>query len=103
MDKTRRQYTSREKVDILREHLIEKTPVSQVCDKHGISPTMFYQWQKVFFENGTSAFERRRSSGRETAEGKKLAKLEAKLQRKDEVMAELLTEHIMLKKSLGEN
>ena len=29
--------TPEQKVAILREHLIEKVPVSQVCDKHGVS------------------------------------------------------------------
>ena len=34
---------------ILREHLIDKIPVSEVCDKHGVQPTMFYAWQKKLF------------------------------------------------------
>ncbi|MFQ5424953.1 MAG: transposase [Phycisphaerae bacterium] len=37
---------------ILREHLIEKGPISEVCDKHGLQPTVFYQWQKRLFEDG---------------------------------------------------
>ncbi len=28
--------TPEQKLVILREHLIEKVPVSQVCDKHGV-------------------------------------------------------------------
>ena len=50
MEKPRRTYTPEQKVSILREHLIERTPVSDLCDKHGIHPTLFYQWQKTFFE-----------------------------------------------------
>lgn len=102
MEKQRRQFTSQEKVKIIREHLIDKVPVSQVCDKYQIQPTLFYQWQKTFFENGTAAFERRPSHPRVSVEQKKITQLEQKLQRKDEVMAELMTEHILLKKSLGE-
>jgi transposase len=64
---------------------------------------MFYQWQKTFFENGAAAFERTGAPRRVSAELKKIEKLEAKLVRKDEVMAELLTEHILLKKELGES
>ena len=102
MERQRRQFSGQEKVKILREHLLDKVPVSQVCEKHQIQPTLFYQWQKTFFENGTAAFERQPSHPRVSLEQKKISQLEAKLQRKDEVMAELMTEHIMLKKSLGE-
>lgn len=102
MEKQRRHFSPEDKVKILREHLIDKTPVSQVCEKHQIQPTLFYLWQKIFFENGTAAFERQPSHPRVSLEQKKITQLEAKLQRKDEVMAELMTEHIMLKKSLGE-
>ena len=51
--RTRKRFTSQEKVAILRLHLLENTPVSDLCDKHGIRPTMFYRWQKEFFENGS--------------------------------------------------
>jgi transposase-like protein len=52
MEKTRRQFTPQQKVAILREHLVEHVPVSDLCDKHKLHPTLFYQWQKAFFENG---------------------------------------------------
>ena len=55
----RKRFTSEEKVAILRLHLLEGTPVSDLCDKHGIGPSMFYRWQKDFFENGTAALETR--------------------------------------------
>ena len=102
MEQQRRHFSSEEKVKILREHLIDRVPISQVCEKHQIQPTLFYNWQKTFFENGTAAFERQPSRSRVSVEQKKITQLEEKLQRKDEVLAELLTEHIMLKKSLGE-
>jgi transposase-like protein len=102
MDKPRRQFSSQEKVRILREHLIDKLAISQVCEKYQIQPTLFYGWQKTFFENGTAAFERQPSRSRVSVEQKKIEQLETKLQRKDEVLAELMTEHILLKKSLGE-
>ena len=54
MSKKRKQYSPEEKVSILRRHLLDGVPVSDLCDAHGIHPTMFYQWQKVFFEQGTS-------------------------------------------------
>src|SRR5436309_8791261 len=38
-----------EKAAILRLHLLEHTPVSDLCDRYGIHPTMFYLWQKEVF------------------------------------------------------
>ena len=58
MKKQRKHYTPEEKVAILRRHLLEQVPISELCDKHGLQPTVFYRWQKEFFENGTAAFER---------------------------------------------
>ena len=57
--KTRNRFSVPEKVAILRLHLLEHTPVSDLCDQHGIHPTMFYRWQKEFFENAAAAFEHR--------------------------------------------
>src|SRR5271166_1550296 len=57
--KTRNRFSAPEKVAILRLHLLEHTPVSDLCDQHGIHPTMFYRWQKEFFENAAAAFEHR--------------------------------------------
>ncbi|MBE7455121.1 MAG: transposase [Planctomycetia bacterium] len=104
MPKERRSFTGAEKMAILREHLIEKAPISEVCEKHGLQPTVFYGWQKKLFEEGAVVFgQPRAKSGRqEAAEQRRIAFLEAKLRNKDEVMAELLGEHVALKKSLGE-
>jgi transposase-like protein len=102
MEQQRRHFSSQEKVKILREHFIDGVPISQVSEKHRIQPSLFYGWQKIFFENGTAAFERQPSHSRFSLEPKRIAYLEQKLQRKDEVLAELMAEHILLKKSLGE-
>ena len=62
MKKARRNYNPREKVAILRRHLVEKEPVSDLCDKLNLQPTVFYRWLKEFFENGEGAFDRPASS-----------------------------------------
>ena len=103
MSQERRHFSPQDKVKILREHLVDRKPISEVCEKHQIQPTLFYNWQKTFFENGAAAFERTGAPRKVSADLKKIEKLEAKLQRKDEVMAELLTEHILLKKEIGES
>ena len=99
--KTRKRFTPQEKLAILRLHLLEHTPVSDLCDRHGIHPTMFYRWQKEFFENGAAALERRSQRAADLKE-QRIALLEEKLRRKNEVLAELMEEHIKLKKELGE-
>jgi transposase len=52
MRKQRKHYTPEEKVAILRRHLLGKEPIPKLCDKLGLPPTVFYRWQKEFFENG---------------------------------------------------
>ncbi|MBF0439873.1 MAG: transposase, partial [Magnetococcales bacterium] len=54
--KIQKHYTDEKKVAILRMHLLEKTPISDLCDQHSMHLTMFYRWQKEFFENGILAF-----------------------------------------------
>ncbi len=44
MKKTRRHYTAQEKVAILRRHLVDKEPVSKLCDELALQPTVFYRW-----------------------------------------------------------
>ena len=87
MKKTRKHYTAEEKVAILKRHLLE--------------PTVFYRWQKEFFENGAAAFQAKGRADQQ-AEQERILYLEKNIQRKDEVLAELMGEHIALKKELGE-
>ena len=103
MRKERKHYTSEEKVTILRRHLLDQVPVSDLCEELGLQPTVFYSWQKEFFENGATAFQSKQRPGRQVEEKqKRIEFLEKKMQTKDEVLAELMAEHIALKKSLGE-
>ena len=103
MEKSRRHYSPQQKVAILREHLIEQVPISELCEKHHIHPTLFYQWQKTFFENGASAFERERPRSQSLGkEQNKINRLETKLKDRNEALAELMEEHVRLKKELGE-
>jgi transposase len=100
--KPRKQYSPGQKVSIIREHLLEQRPVSEICDRYNLNPTVFYRWQKEFFEGGHRAFERQGDS-KSRQVTKKLERAEAKLQHKDGIIAELLSDHLALKKSLGED
>ena len=101
MRRERKHYTPEEKVSILRRHLLDKVPVSTLCEELQLQPTVFYHWLKQLFENGAVAFQRPRDSSRKH-EQERMAALEKKLRTKDEVFAELMEEHVALKKSLGE-
>jgi transposase-like protein len=100
MRKTRKNYTAQEKVFILKRHLVDRIAVSDLCDEYNLQPTVFYRWQKEFFENGASAFEKN-NTNQKKAEKKRIEQLEAKLQTKNEVLSELMEEHVQLKKDLG--
>lgn len=100
MAKKRKQYTSSEKVAILRQHLLDGTPVSDICDQHDLQPTVFYRWQKQFFEQGAVVFERRQDTERSRLK-RQVERLEKKVRKKDEVLGELMEEYVALKKELG--
>jgi transposase-like protein len=101
MKKKRNNYTAEEKVIILKRHMVDKIPVSDICDQYKLHPTVFYRWQKEFFENGAAAFDKPKSL-QEKKKEKRIQALEKKLQTKNEVLSELMEEHVKLKKNLGE-
>lgn len=102
----RRNFTPEQKLAIVREHLLEGVAISDLCDKHHIQPTQYYTWQKALFENGAAAFARKpnAANGRrqEDSQQKKIEELQEKIRAKNEVVAELLEEHVKLKKANGE-
>jgi transposase-like protein len=97
----RKRYNSQEKMTILRKHLLEGVPVSDVCEEYGIQPSQFYRWQKTLFEQGSQVFERGQGS-QSKQQQRQIEALEKKLSKKDEVLAELMEEYVTLKKSSGE-
>jgi len=98
----RRKFSGEEKVRILRRHLVDKVPISDLCDEKGLHPTLFYKWQKEFFEHGAAAFERANGAKERRLE-KENKTLRVKIAHKDEVIAEIMESHVALKKSLGES
>ena len=101
MAKQRKHYSSEEKVAILRRRLLEGVAVSALCDELSLKPTLFYRWQKEFFENGVAAFGPRRPSG-QVSEQHRIAVLEQKLQRMNHVLSVLMEEYVALKEHAAE-
>jgi transposase-like protein len=103
MNKPRRHFADQEKVAILKRHLVDKVAVSDLCDELAIYPNQFYDWLKKFFENGHLAFANgRKTKASEDAQQAKIQQLEAKVTRKNEVMAELMEALTLEKKRNGE-
>ena len=98
--KTRRRFSGEQKVALLRLHLVEGKPVSEICDENDLQVNMFYRWQKEFFENGAAAFESRKAPKTDPRD-RKIRELEAKLADRDEGIAELMMEHVRVKKKIG--
>ena len=100
--KRRTHFTAEQKIRILREHLLEGVPISDLCDRHGLRPTQFYTWQKKLFEQGHQVFHRS-ADHTERELKKKLQRLEDRTREKDEVIAEVTRELVFLKKADGGN
>lgn len=102
----RRNFTPEQKVAIVRRHLIENVPVSDLCEEYGIHATQYYSWQKQLFENATPAFARKKNKANQRREDKaatkRIKQLEEKLQVKNEVISELMEENVKAKKANGE-
>lgn len=103
---TRKKFTVEQKAAILRRHLQDKVPVSDLCDEYKIQPSVLYGWQRHLLENMATALEpdrrRRPHDNREAKLESKIEALEAKLAKKDSVIAEISEEYVALKKELGE-
>ena len=102
--RSRRHFTTEQKVAILKRHMVDKVPVSDLCNELGLQPSVFYQWQRQALENLAAAFSTPVDEGPSKREKELVAKtkeLEAKLARKDNVIAEVAAELVATKKALG--
>lgn len=103
--RTRRQFTTEQKATILRRNMVDKEPVSEICNELGLQPSVFYHWQRQMFENLAAALSGPGPDGpsrREKELTNKVAHLEERLAKKDSVIAEISAEYVQLKKELGE-
>lgn len=102
-EQSRRHFSPEQKVQILSRHLVDKVPISQICDEVKLQPSVFYYWQTQLFERAPAALSAPKpQASRERQLEERIAFLEAKLQKKDAVIAEISAEYVQLKKELGE-
>jgi len=109
--RTRRQFLAERKAEVVRRHLSGKEAVSDLADELEVQPTQIHLWIKQVLDQAEAAFTKTPGKGRraEDPKDRKIAELEAqvakrdaKLARKNEVISELMQEHVQLKKELGE-
>ncbi|MEM7587696.1 MAG: transposase [Acidobacteriota bacterium] len=99
----RRKFSPDEKAAILRRHLSDKVPVSDLCEEYKLQPSVFYQWQRQLLDHAAKALEPQRGPDRRERKLKsKVEVLETRLRRKDSVIAEISEEFVKVKKELGE-
>jgi transposase len=100
----RRNISPDQKASLLRRHLVEKVPISDICNEQDLQPSVFYNWLRHLYDNASSVFEpgARPAPSREKQLEDRIAQLEARLARKDAVIAEISEEYVTLKKALGE-
>ena len=104
MNTPRRHFSTGQKATILKRYLVDKVPISDLCDEFGIKPNQIYAWQKILFDHAETAFQQAgvRAAGKVSAQEEKIVRLENKLQQKNEVIAELMEENVRAKKANGE-
>ena len=94
--KKKKTFTAAQKVEILREHLENQVPVSELCERYQITPTNFYNWKKKLFEGALQIFS---TVPKHTQ--KQIERLEKKLQDRDSLISTIVRENVQLKKNIN--
>jgi len=95
---TRRKYTAVEKIRIVLEGLRGEIPISELCRREGIAPTMYYRWSKAFLDAGKNGLTRDTQRDATSDEVRALKEENATLKK---ALAESILETMKYKKSLG--
>ena len=97
--KTRRTFSSEQKIMIVMEALRAEMSVSELCRKYSIQESQFYKWNREFLEAG-----KKRLSGDTTREATsdEVTDLKKENQRLKEMVADLVLRYDIVKKSLSE-
>lgn len=101
--KKRRRFSSEQKIEILKRHLVNKENVSDICDEVQLHPNQFYRWQAELFSAGTIVFDKQKPAQRSNSERQRLesenAFLQKQLMHKDSVIAGITEDYVRLKKN----
>jgi|SRR5579884_1828792 len=103
--KIRHTFTAAQKAQAVRQHLLAKVPVSDLAEELGTQPRQVHLWIEQVLAQAEKVFQQgAATSAKRAADAKdlKIAQLEAKVAKKNEVVAELMEAHVQLKKELGD-
>ena len=96
--KTRRKFSSEEKIRIILEGLKGEESIATICRREGIAPTLYYKWSKAFLEAG-----KRRLQGDTVREASsnEVTELRKENEQLKQLVAEVSLKNRVLKKSLS--
>lgn len=97
MAKSRRRWTAKEKLQILKEGRESGASVSEVCRRHGVSTAQYYQWVNQAEQGAREAFE----NGAKEKPSRREERMKEELDRMRRVVAEITAENLELKKRMG--
>ncbi|TWU28674.1 transposase [Bythopirellula polymerisocia] len=104
MSRSRRHFSDEVRAKVVRRHLADKVPVSDLAEELQVQPSLIHLWVKQVLDQAEKAFRRSNPKGRKVGDAKdsKISQLEAKLAAKNEVISELMEENVKAKKANGE-
>ena len=82
MGRTRRKFSSEEKLKMVMALIQDGKAVSDVAQENNVHPDMILNWKKEFLENAAMIFDRHRPDITEKAQRRKIEELETKLKKK---------------------
>ena len=94
---TRKQYSAEEKIRIVLEGLRGEYSIAELCRREGIAQSLYYSWSKEFLEAGKKRLSGDTARQASSTEVKDLRRETGDLK---EVVAELIVENRLLKKSM---
>jgi len=96
--KTRRKFSSEERIRIILEGLKGEDSIAAICRREGIAPSLYYKWSKIFLQAG-----KRRLNGDTLREANsdEVGELRKENEELKQLVAELSLKNRVLKKSLN--
>jgi transposase len=95
---TRRKFSAEEKIRIVLEGLRGQIPVSELCRKEGIAPSIYYKWSKAFLEAGKNGLT---LDTKRDATSDEVRRLKSETEDLKKALAEMMLDNMRYKKSLG--
>lgn len=94
----RKRYTPEEKFNIVKQVLSKAMTVSEISEEYGVHPNQYYRWQNEFFESALNGFKEKSLGRTRAADDREKKRMEAEIQRMKDVIAEVVSENIEIKK-----